>query len=119
MNNVPVIQFDAALQRGDDASALSLLENRRVTINSVYVVEADGVRISEPVISRAVAFMREQAVQALVRLGASIDMFSELGNGDSVTPACDAIIQGNVPALSLCHRLGANLPVSPEQRTHH
>lgn len=88
---------------------MSLLEKGRITIHAAYYSEADGVRISLPLIFLAVACVREQVVRALVRLGASIDSFRVLRNGDSASPTGEAIRMSNIPALSLCLRLGAKL----------
>lgn len=109
MNSEAVILFKVALQRGDDAFALSLLENGRVSINSVFVVEDDGARFSLPLMCLAVAFAREEVARALVWRGASIDSFHDGRDASSITPAGEAILESNVSALSLFHRLGANL----------
>lgn len=99
----------SALQRGDEASALSLLEKGNVTIYSLLYREAEGVRTSRPLIFPAIQFVQEQVVQALVGLGICIDSFRSFDDGSLCTPAWDAIIHNNVPSLSLCHRFGANL----------
>lgn len=120
MNSESVIEFGNALRCDDDASALSLLENGRVTIHSVYIYEGDGVRLFRdrwlvaPIIFIAIRFAREQVVRALVRHGASIDSFRDAWNGgsdatQSATSVRDAIVDSNLPALSLCLRLGADL----------
>lgn len=74
MNSEYVHWFVAALIERDDASALSLLENGGVTIDSVYfAADRTGVLHALPVLFVAVEEMREKIVLALVRLGASID----------------------------------------------
>lgn len=109
MNTKCVNQFMRALRQADDASALSLLENGRVIILSVCFATSQGVRISHPIIFPAIQFVRERVARALVRLGGNIDTFRDYGDGDYVTSAGDVIIQSNLPALSICVRLGANL----------
>lgn len=109
MNSEGVIQFRDAVRGRDDASALSLLENDRVSINSVYLLEVDDVLPPVPILFLAIMSVRERVVRDLVRLGADIDSFRAGENGDYVSPAGDAIYQGNVPALALCVRLGANI----------
>lgn len=102
-------QFIVAVRGGDDASAVSLLENGRVSYNSHSVSEINGVRYPAPLIFIAVSLVREQVVRTLARLGASIDSLRDYAGEESRTPAGDAIARNNIPALSLCFRLGANL----------
>lgn len=109
MNAESVKQFTVALDQGEDDSALSLLENGGVKIDSFWVDEVDGVRHPHLIFFLAVLFVRDEVVRALIRLGADINSFRDAGIGGSVTPSFDAIVASNVPALSLCHRLGANL----------
>lgn len=108
MTSESVNQFMVALNREDGAAALTLMENGRVTIHSVYFLEVNGFQNSALVIFGAVELVREQVVLALIRLGANIDAIRDMGNGSVVTPAGATIFQSNVPALSLCFRLGAN-----------
>lgn len=109
MNSRRVSQFVDALERGDDAYALSLVEKGRVTIDSLHFMEDDVGRFSRHLIFFAVQFGREEVARSLVLFGANIDSFRYMLDGDSFTPACDAIYDDNIPALSLGIRLGANM----------
>lgn len=109
MNTEYVTQFVNAVKRGDDASAVFLLGNGRVTINSSVISEFQGARLSCPLIFPAIEYAREEVALALLRFGASIESFRCLADGDSRTPAGDAIVNGNISALSLCLRLRGNL----------
>lgn len=112
MNTEHVKQFVGALKRGDDASALSLLENGQVTFNSLWLEtdeSRDNAPFASPLLFPAVHLVREHVVRALIRVGASINSFRERGGGGGRTVAGDAIVGSNIPALSLCIRLGANM----------
>lgn len=109
MNSDYVKKFMSALERGDESSALTLLETGRVTINSQLHQETEGVRHSYPLLFAGVQFAQEQVVRALVRLGASIDTFRVSSDGKLRTAAGDAIARSDISALSLCVRLGADL----------
>lgn len=111
-----ISRFVAALKAQDDASAQSLLENGRITIDSVHSFsDSKGVLHPWPILFAAIAFVREKVVRALVRLGASIDSFRLCDHEDGrplqgqMTPVGDAIVAGNFRALSLCLILGANM----------
>lgn len=109
-----VDRFGCAVERGDNASALSLLENGHVTIHSVLKLESKGplrrgAQENYPVLCVAVLFVREQVVRALLRLGADIDAPHTTPNGDTHTPVGDSIRRGSVSRLALCHRVGAKM----------
>lgn len=113
-----LIEFIGALKDGDDASALALLDKRRVTIHTLYPYRMHGADMTIPVSFVVIQAGREQVARALVRLGANIDAlhnFSADSNpidGDAVTPTGAAILEGSVSSLALCHRLGANLSIA-------
>lgn len=122
MNSQCIIQFINALDRGDNASALSQLESGEVAFDSHVFLDNGGVPRALPIIFRAVALVREPVVLALVQRGASIDSFREGRpggrDGERITPGGAAISDCNIQALSLCHRLGANMSCVSTLRGH-
>lgn len=108
-NNVK--KFVRALAAGDDASALSLLENGLVPIRAPCWPLEDGNVL--PLILLAIVHERERVVRALVRLGANLDELrdcSKSADGLFLKTALGfAIDQGSSAMLALCHERGAEV----------
>lgn len=122
------LQFAFALSKGYDSSALGMLRDGRVTVNTRVPSEPVkahyrgrgpqwGVPFSGTVsmMCATINFGREEVARGLLSLGANIDEIDRtesIGSGltcSDVTWAGRAILRCEVSMLSLCHRLGADM----------
>lgn len=101
MDTAYVKQFKRALAQADDASALSMLDNRRITAASISPIVIDGFPCSGGVLFLAVERAREKVVSALLALGADIDAVSNGGAGDVHTPLGVANMKKVIVACSM------------------
>lgn len=110
--NGPSCQFLCAVKEGDDASALSLLENCLVTVNSIVTLTTRSLCSSTAsILFSALLFGRELVARKLLGLGADIDELRIFEGEEffAATPVGVALVNGNLRSLALCHHLGANM----------
>lgn len=101
--------FIAALEQGNDAVALSLLEKGHVTVHSLASLGKPAFFAAPcAMLVPAIYFEREKVVRDLLRRGANLDKFIDIGAG-SVNAVGLAVLFNRVSMLSLFHGLGAGM----------